>query len=224
MTDRLPELYKVLAADGSACHGGTGQWYLPRGERPGRWMPPIGWSLSGYRLVTAEGLLQWLDSASRRVYRAEVRGEWKQEGEKCCAAEARLLGPRLHWDERIARLYACDCAERVLPLWERQYPGDERPRRCLAVARAYADGEATADELTAARDAAWAARYAAWAAAEAASRYAAGITAWAAAEAAARAAAETAWTAAGAAARAAERAWQTERLVWHLETGGKISE
>lgn len=72
---------------------------------------------------------------------------------------------------------------------------DPRSIAALDVAERYARGEASKEELDAARDAAWDARDAAWAAA-----WAAGAAAWAAARAAARAA-----RAAGDAARAA--AW-----------------
>ena len=71
------------------------------------------------------------------------------------------------WTERTARLFACDCAEDAL-----QY-ADPKHRDTLAatiaVARRYADGEATKEELdtarAAARDAAWAAagsKYLGW--------------------------------------------------------------
>jgi len=134
------------------------------------------------------------------------------------------------------RLLACDYAERVLPLFERQYPNDNRPSRAIEIARRFAEGEATSGELAAAHDAAyaaWAAAYAAEAAAWAAAReaaYAAAHAAWDAAHAtraAAYAAEAAAWAAAGAAAYAAahaardaedaERAWQKQRLLKLLE-------
>ena len=89
----------------------------------------------------------------------------------------------------ICRLFAADCAERVLHLFENKYPNDDRPRKAIEVAR---NPNATDQERPAAGAAAGAAaRAAAWPAAEAA--------AWAAAGAAARAAAEAAaWAAAGA--------------------------
>jgi hypothetical protein len=120
--------------------------------------------------------------------------------------------------DRIARYIACDCAESVLSVFETLRPNDSRPRDAIAVARRFADGQATADERAAARDAAGAAgdaaRDAAGAAARdaagAAARDAAGAATWAAAGAAARDAAGAAtWAAAGAAgaaAGAAERA------------------
>jgi len=80
--------------------------------------------------------------------------------------------------DRLARLFAADAAERVLPLFEAARPGDTRPREAIAVARRFADGEATKGQLAAA----WAAAGdAAWAAAGDAARAAAGAAAWAAA-------------------------------------------
>ena len=98
--------------------------------------------------------------------------------------------------DRLARLFACECAEAVLHIYEKQNPGDDRPRAAVRVARAFAEGKATSDELAAA-----------WAAARAAARDAARAAAWDAAWDAARAAAwDAAWDAARAAAWAAARA------------------
>jgi len=86
------------------------------------------------------------------------------------------------------RLYAIWCARQVQHLMT-----DPRSLAALDVTEAFADGQATAEELDAARDAAWAAAgdaagAAAWAAAGdaawAAARAAAGAAAWAAARAA----------------------------------------
>jgi hypothetical protein len=49
------------------------------------------------------------------------------------------------------RTLACDCAERVLPIYEQACPGDERPRRAIDVSRRLALGKASLAEL----DAAW---------------------------------------------------------------------
>lgn len=129
------------------------------------------------------------------------------------------------WTDQERRLFACDCAEHVLPIWEARYPDDARPRRAIEVARAYARGKATAAELVAARAAV---RDAVWDA-EDATEDSAGDAAWAAARAAAGDAAGDVWDAVGAygaawvaaevvedvagdVAAAAERAWQSERL------------
>lgn len=99
--------------------------------------------------------------------------------------------------DRIERLLACDYAEHVLHLFEAKHPTDLRPRQAIEVARRFAVGDATQEELAAA-----------WAAAEAAAWAAAGA-AWA---------AEAAWAAAGDAGDA-EREWQTARFVEAVNAG-----
>lgn len=44
-------------------------------------------------------------------------------------------------DRRALALWAADCAERVLPLFAREAPGDDRPRDAIARARAFGRGE-----------------------------------------------------------------------------------
>jgi hypothetical protein len=216
--------YKLLNTDGSACNGGTGRWHLPTTGGPGKWMRRIKDPCAcqrGYHLVTIEHVLEWQGAA---LFRAEYEGACDYRSPDKIAVERARLTCRIElWNERILRLFAADCAERVLPIFERQRPGDDRPSKAIVAARAYANGvldeQAWAAAGAAARAAAWvaagaaaaaaaAARDAAWAAAGAA----AGAAAWAAAGAAAAAAARDA---AGAA--AAERAWQVSRLKEMLE-------
>ncbi|PRG83941.1 hypothetical protein C6T58_05510 [Burkholderia multivorans] len=98
--------------------------------------------------------------------------------------------------DRDIRLFAVWCARQVEHLME-----DHRSKDALNVAERFANGDASGEELAAARDAA---RDAAWAAAWAAAGDAAGDAAWAAAgDAAGDAARAAAWAAAGDAAWAA---------------------
>lgn len=103
-------------------------------------------------------------------------------------------------DDRTLLLFACDCAERAS---ERERKAGRKPHadswKAIEVARRFADGKATNEELEAARCAAYAAAYAA-----------------AAAEASAKAAV---YAADAGAAYAAERHWQVERLVGMLKGG-----
>ena len=55
-------------------------------------------------------------------------------------------------------LWAADCAERVLPLFEKQHPQDDRPRQAIEAARAWVRGQI---QCGAARNAAVAAHAAA---------------------------------------------------------------
>jgi hypothetical protein len=76
--------------------------------------------------------------------------------------------------ENDVRLFAADCAEAVLPIFEKKYPGDARPRLAIEADRKFANGEIDAF----ARDTAW---VAAWVAVGAGARdaaWVAGDAAW----------------------------------------------
>lgn len=79
-------------------------------------------------------------------------------------------------DHRLLALWAADCAEHVLPLFEREQPGDLRPRQAVDGARAWVRGELKmmaaralgGHAMAAARPLGGAARFAAYAAGQAA--------------------------------------------------------
>ena len=200
----MEQYYKVLKADGSCHHGGRGVW--PEGE----WMPALRADRLlpcsyGYHILRREDVVYWLGPAIATVEIPAAAAVIRHEN-KSVVAEARR-GPFLvGWNERTQRLFAADCAERGLPLFEARRPDDARPRRAIEAARAFARGEIGRGELRAAAYAA----HAAYAAAD----YAAYAAAYAAASAAADAAADYATAAY---ARADERAWQTERLWEYLD-------
>ncbi len=217
--------YKVLNTDLTSRNGGEYRWAV------GEWAPEIEGDLvpcdNGYHVCQTCDLLTWLGPV---ICEAEIGGQVLRAENKTVARTARIVRVLDTWNERTARLFACDCAERVLPIFERQYPADGRPRMAVDTARRFAEGQATREELAAAgvaaRDAAWdavwaaagaAPRDAARAAARDAARAAARVAAWAAAWDAARAAAKVAaWAAAWDAAWDAERKWQAQRLVEYL--------
>ena len=183
------QYFKVLAEGGKSCHGGDADW------RPGEWMPTIDNlepCMRGYHLCEAGDLVEWLGP---EIWMAEARGEIIRSENKTVVSEARIIRKLDNWTDRNARLFACDCAEHVLPIWAKQYPSDDRPAQAIVIARKYVDGQATLKELAAARDAA---RDAAWAARDAA------------------------WDAARDAAWDAERRWQTERLMEILNIVGGV--
>jgi hypothetical protein len=49
-------------------------------------------------------------------------------------------------DFRIGHLLICDAAEALLPFHVEAHPTDTRPQRALAIARRYADGQATVNQ------------------------------------------------------------------------------
>jgi hypothetical protein len=79
-------------------------------------------------------------------------------------------------DHRLLALWAAECAEHVLPLFERERPEDARPRRAIELARVWVRGEVRMQDARtaaghangAARDLRGAPRFAAYAAAQAA--------------------------------------------------------
>ena len=150
--------YKVLDARGRTCNGGTAKWNLPKGDRPGRWMKPIAnikMCTRGYHLVAAAQITQWLTADDNLICEAEPRGEYLGPyGGKVCCTSARILRVVGKCSAKMLRLFACDCAERALA---HVAEPDSRSIAAIAVARRFANGEVTADQLAAAWDAARAA-------------------------------------------------------------------
>jgi hypothetical protein len=79
-------------------------------------------------------------------------------------------------DHHLLAVWAADCAQHVLHLFEEVQPNDARPRRAIELARAWARGEITMSQsraagghaMAAARELSGAARHAAYAAGQAA--------------------------------------------------------
>ncbi len=149
--------------------------------------------------------LRELDACEEALAWAETQPDAQTAWDACQDLQWMLwLLGAVKADERKLRLFAADCAESVLHLVEERHR--EVCAHAIATARAFANGEATQDQLATAGAAAWAAAEAAAWAAEWAAEWA---TAWATARA-------TAWAAAGAAARAAARAAQCVNLRKHF--------
>ena len=189
-------LYKWLSG-GQSCHGGSGQW------RKNRWRSvkgPLVPCKNGLHLCREQDLLSWV---TNELWVAEAdTDEMLVEVDKVVVRRARVV-EKLAWNVTSARLFAADCAEHMLPVFEAEFPGDERPAEAIAAARAFARGEI---------DAAWAAGAAN--AASAASAACAASAAWAAWAAWAASAARAARAArAASAARDGERQWQTRLLL-----------
>lgn len=190
---------KFLKADGTGPYSGFA-WPLPSGDRPGDWVEVPGALIPCEVGLHYTTLAHWRDWRDARLFAIETDGEVLDAGDKLVCRRARLTREITAWNPATLRVFACDCAERVVPLFERHHPHDTRPREAIAVARRFAHGAASLAELDAAGDAA---RAAAGAAARAAAFDAAWDAAWA------------AW----AAAWDAESAWQDARLLLMLNQG-----
>lgn len=187
-------------------------------------MPIIGGPLegcwNGYHLCREQDLVFWL---GRTIYLAQYRGEVLECADKIVVREARLLRRLTTWNARTARLFAADCAEHVLPIYEHYYPRDDRVRTAILTARRFAMRRATQADLGVVQAAVWTAvteaRSAAGLAAIAAARATLSPSSFVTAKFVAEAAQEAARSAAGGDATAAwetERNWQTARLMTYL--------
>jgi hypothetical protein len=147
--------WKVLNKDRTAFHGGQGKWPAPK-----RWLEvkgPLVPCQHGLHVCRQQDLVHWLGPT---IWEVEVEGEQVVAENKVVVRRARLVQQLRTWNEKNARLFACDCAEAVLPLYEK-YNESKAPHNAIAVARKFAAGKATREELDAARDAAGAAARAA---------------------------------------------------------------
>jgi len=219
------------------------RYSLPTESKVGKWSPVIKELIpcrSGYHLCRPDDIMSWLGPV---IYVAEPGKKIVAVDNKIVTNRVRLTRHIKTWNERAARLFACDCAARVLRFYEEKYPEDKRPREAIRMARKYANGKVSIEDLRAAYRAAYNAAYsaadsaaysAAYSAADRAACRAAYRAAYRAADRAAcsaayraavraadRAACSAAYRAAVSAADSAadsgERKWQTKRLFHYLE-------
>ena len=133
---------KIYAVIGDVLLDSDWNWSLPSDQGPGDWMPAYEGELEPWKnsYPLCRGAGQLLRRLGPEIYLAAVDGEVIAGEDLIHARRARLLA-KTAWDERAARLFAIDCAERVLPLYEKVNPQDDHPRRGLVAARAYIGGE-----------------------------------------------------------------------------------
>jgi hypothetical protein len=140
--------------------------------------------------------------------KVELSGTIVPHGDDKYAASTRKLIAAVNV-ERELRLFAADCAEHVLYLFEEKYPDDDRPRKAIQAARDFANGLITAANAAYAAYAAYAANAAVVANAANAAYATNAAAANAYATNAAAAAAHAAYAYAG---RSAEKEWQREQF------------
>lgn len=155
----MTRYFKILV-DGKSCHGGKSTWNLPKDGKPGKWMPAIKGELIpctvGYHIVQSHQLPQWLKE-NCQIFEVEVSGDVIDADDKSVCRKVRLIKQTKYDPEVTPRLFAADCAEHVLHIFEKEYPGDDRPRKAIEAARKFAKKEIDAAAMAAARAAAWAA-------------------------------------------------------------------
>ena len=159
MTDML---LKVLTEDRKAMVSGTGFQYPPKAWTKHLDPKTLSPCRRGYHCCEGPQILGWLREGA--LFEMEpcpkhkpLRGEDKQVS--CRLRIVRKVGGLT---PRVLRLFACDCAERALRRERRQgREPDKRSWGAVRIARLFADGKATKQELAAAYAAANAAAYAA---------------------------------------------------------------
>ena len=165
--------YKVLAADQTPHHGGTGKWVRNRWRTVDGTLIPCA---NGIHYCRRDQLIPWLGPVIW-LFEDGSPDQTVEANDKMVTRRGRIIERVETWDDVTARLFAADCAERVLGF----IPLDHQAPFAAAIgaARDFARGEINDEERRAARDAAGAAaRDAAGAAAGAAARAAAGAAAW----------------------------------------------
>jgi hypothetical protein len=120
-------------------------------------------------------IIQALSFVSGEVLaEVETRGTHLAQTDKEVWSDMRII-KAWHWTKEDSLALAIYAAELVLPIFEKQFPKDNRPRKAISAARMYLQNPTTYAAEDAAEDAAWAAR---------AARAAARAAAWAAEDAA----------------------------------------
>ena len=131
----LMKYYKFLTTDGRSTHLGV-KWNLPKNGKPGKWMPSIEGRLleceNGYHFCDSSQLFDWRSSS---LYELEVKGQVIKGEGKYIGRQCRLVRKIDAWNTDTLITFAADCAERILPLFEKVYPNDSRPRDAILAAR-----------------------------------------------------------------------------------------
>lgn len=119
------------------------RWHLPDDDgTPGEWMPSVEGAIvecrNGYHVCREEDLARWVRA---ELYVVELRGDVSEYDHKVAGREARLLHRVEAWNKSSMRMFAIDCAERVLPIFEKRYPDNKRPADAIDAARRFVRGE-----------------------------------------------------------------------------------
>ena len=144
--------YKVFREDGKTLHDHN-PWPLPQGDEPGAWVEVEGDIVScknELHVMREQDLAYW---PGLILYEVEIDGESIEADDKVVCRRARLIRKVETWDHRTLVTWACDCAERTLPIFEKEYPEDKRPRDAIKITRAWLAGKATLEEVNVVADA-----------------------------------------------------------------------
>lgn len=126
--------------------------YLPKDNNPGKWLPTIDGDIvlcrKGYHACTINQLTYWINA---HLFEVEFSGDIVIGTDKIAGSRMRFVRKIEGWNDCNARLYACWCAEKVLPFYEERHPTDKRLYNTIEISRLFAHGKATPEELREAR-------------------------------------------------------------------------
>ncbi|MGH2835407.1 MAG: putative immunity protein, partial [Solirubrobacteraceae bacterium] len=146
-------LYKALEADQSSAHGGSGKWVKNRWRTVDGLLVPC---QHGIHYCRRDQLVLWL-GPTVWLFEDGSPEETLDRDDKMVTRRGRIVEKVEAWKWPTWQLFAADCAEAVLPLFEERFPNDDRPRKAIEAARLHARGELPAAEAAEAAEAAWAA-------------------------------------------------------------------
>lgn len=144
--------YYAILGPGRSVHNSAASWWPKPKYYIGRWPQPGDW-LEHEGGIQVYGRHQLTDIDASEIWECEIDNKTIIRHTNTLVRRARLLRRLDTWTERTARLFACDCAERVVHL----LGPDKRCAHVIAVAREYANGNATASELDDALEEGWSA-------------------------------------------------------------------
>lgn len=113
-------LFKVTDTTGKSVHGiDAADAQLPTADGPGPWLPAVEGDLEyqkkGYHCGDERQILEWLGHS---IYAVEHEGELLEVPRAKVARKIRLTKKCSGWTDQVARQFAVECAQRVLPVFE----------------------------------------------------------------------------------------------------------
>ena len=132
----MTRLYKWLLADDRTPIQNV-KWAAKVGEWTQKETPVI--CKSGWHGMREQDVLSHLPGVGAKLYVVETRGEMVHGSDKFAAESMRLVRILGVTTEQNLRLFMCDVAEDVLPIYEAWAPGDDRrARKSIEAGRAFA--------------------------------------------------------------------------------------
>ena len=145
----MPYRWKALRAELSSQYNSKWQWKI------GKW-----YKCNGGLVLCKNGFhcSRYIPEAMRYVYmeilaKVEVKGEHLDDNDKSVWREMRII-KAWEWNSLDSVAFAIYCAKRVLPIFEKKYPQDKRPREAIRISELFLNNKTNARAAYAAAHAA----------------------------------------------------------------------